>query len=40
MKREEKIKEVSDCLVQNLIKEKKSLIIVNNETKQYECLES
>ena len=40
MKREEKIKEVSDCLVQNLIKEKKCLIIVNNKTKQYECLES
>ena len=39
MKREEKIKEVSDCLVQNLIKEKKSLIIVNNRTKKYECLE-
>ena len=39
MKREEKIKEVSACLIQNLIKEKKSLIIVNNRTKQYECLE-
>ena len=40
MKREEKIKEVSDCLIQNLIKEKKCLILVNNRTKQYECLES
>ena len=40
MKREEKIKEVSECLIQNLIKEKKCLIIVNNKTKQYECLES
>lgn len=40
MEREEKIKEVSDCLIQNLIKEKKCLIIVNNKTKQYECLES
>ena len=40
MKREEKIKEVSDCLIQNLIKEKKCLILVNNKTKQYECLES
>ena len=39
MKKEEKIKEVSACLIQNLIKEKKSLIIVNNRTKQYECLE-
>ena len=40
MKREEKIKEVSDCLIQNLIKAKKCLILVNNRTKQYECLES
>ena len=40
MKREEKIKEVSDCLIQNLIKEKKCLILVNNRTKQYECLDS
>lgn len=40
MKREEKIKEVSDCLIQNLIKEKKCLILINNRTKQYECLES
>lgn len=40
MKREEKIKEVSDCLIQNLIKKKKCLILVNNRTKQYECLES
>ena len=40
MKREEKIKEVSDCLIQNLIKEKKCLILVNNRTKHYECLES
>ena len=40
MKREEKIKEVSDCLIQNVIKEKKCLILVNNRTKQYECLES
>ena len=39
MKREEKIKEVSDCLIQNLIKEKKCLILVNNRTKHYECLE-
>lgn len=40
MKREEKIKEVSDCLIQNLIEKKKCLILVNNRTKQYECLES
>ena len=40
MKREEKIKEVSDCLIRNLIKEKKCLILINNRTKQYECLES
>ena len=40
MKREEKIKEVSDCLIQNLIKKKKCLILVNNRTKHYECLES
>ena len=40
MKREEKIKEVSDCLIQNLIKKKKCLILVNNRTKQYECLDS
>ena len=40
MKREEKIKEVSDCLIQNLIKKKKCIILVNNRTKQYECLES
>lgn len=31
---------MSDCLIQNLIKEKKCLILVNNRTKQYECLES
>ena len=40
MKREDKIKEVSDCLIQNLIKKKKCLILVNNRTKHYECLES
>ena len=40
MKREQKIKEVSECLIQNLITEKKCLILVNNRTKQYECLES
>ena len=40
MKREEKIKEVSDCLIQNLIKKKKCLILVNNRTKRYECLDS
>ena len=40
MKREEKIKEVSDILIRNLEKKTKCIIIVNNKTKQYECLES
>lgn len=40
MQREEKIKEVSDILIQNLEKKTKCIIIVNNKTKQYECLES
>ncbi len=40
MSTEEKIDEVYHCLMQNYKKNVKCLIIVNNKTRQYECLES
>ena len=39
MSTEEKIDEVYHCLMQNYKKNVKCLIIVNNKTRQYECLE-
>lgn len=40
MTKQEKIQQVTDSLIRNSIKKTKCVIVVNNRTKNYECLET